>query len=73
MSFSGGYIWTDGTDIYYSNYDTQRVLNKSNLTWETKTWNGLTSFNGNNIWTDGDHIYMSDYQSVLESNFVLKI
>ena len=30
-----------------------------NPTWNTKTWNGLTSFSGENIWTDGDNIYCS--------------
>ena len=52
-------IWTDGTNIYYSNQSNQYVLNKSTSTWEAKTWSGLTSFDGRSIWTDGDNIYYS--------------
>ena len=29
-------------------------------TWESKTWNGMTSFSGNGIWTDGENIYYSN-------------
>ena len=58
-SFYGSYVWTDGTNIYYSSGSTQYVLDKSTSTWSAKTWMGLTSFNGNYIWTDGDNIYYS--------------
>ena len=58
-NFIGRDIWTDGTDIYYSNYSVHYVLNKSTSTWTAKTWTGLTSFNGSNIWTDGTDIYYS--------------
>ncbi len=59
-NFIGGYVWTDGDNIYYSNGSTQYVLNKSTSTWSTKTWSGLTNFNGNRVWTDGYNIYYSD-------------
>jgi hypothetical protein len=52
-------IWTDGTDIYYSDGAYQYVLDKSTSTWTAKTWNGLTSFEGASIWTDGTDIYYS--------------
>ena len=57
-SFYGNYIWTDGTNIYYSSSNEQYVLNGD--TWEAKTWNGLTSFFGDYIWTDGTNIYYSN-------------
>lgn len=58
-SFSGEYIWTDGTYIYYSRGDQQYYLNKTTSQWEVKTWEGLSSFYGNNVWTDGVNIYFS--------------
>lgn len=60
MSIEGAGIWTDGTDIYWSYYASQYVLDKTNLTWSVKTWTGLTSFNGDYIWTDGTDIYYSN-------------
>ena len=51
------YIWSDGTNIYYSYGTNQYVLNGD--TWEAKTWNGLTKFYASGIWTDGTNIYYS--------------
>ena len=62
-SFSGGDIWTDGDNIYYSASSTQYVLNKSTSTWSTKSWTGLTSFSGGGIWTDGENIYYSNFST----------
>lgn len=56
-SLNGYYIWTDGTDIYYSGGSTNYVLNEGK--WVQKTWNGLTKFHGANVWTDGTNIYYS--------------
>jgi len=42
-SFSASYIWTDGTDIFYSTGSTQLVYNKNTSTWSTKTWSGTTT------------------------------
>ena len=42
-SFNGQYIWTDGDNIYFSNYSDQYVLDKSTSTWSTKTWNNKPS------------------------------
>ena len=53
--FSG--LWTDGTNIYFSDGSYQLVLVGDE--WEHKTWNGLTSFNGKDVWTDGTNIYYS--------------
>ena len=58
-SFYGQAIWSDGTDIYYSNGSNQYVLNKSTSTWSTKSWSGLTSFEGIYVWSDGTDIYYS--------------
>jgi hypothetical protein len=62
-SIGSNYIWTDGTDIYYSYYGIHYVLNRETNTWKSKTWNGLTDFNGDYIWTDGKNIYLSDDSS----------
>lgn len=64
-SYSGSYIWTDGTNIYYSNKTLQGVLTESG--WAVKTWNGLSQFFGSYIWTDGTNIYYSN----TENQFVL--
>ena len=57
---SGDNIWTDGTDIYYSNGSKHYVLNKETSTWEEKVWNGFTEIFGDDIWTDGVDIYYSN-------------
>jgi len=56
-SFSGQNVWSDGTNIYYSNDADQYVLDKATSTWIAKTWSGLTSFSGQNVWSDGTNIY----------------
>jgi hypothetical protein len=60
-SFVGNKIWTDGTDIYYSQDSDQYVLDKSTHTWSTMIWTGYTNFYGgrSSIWTDGTDIYHS--------------
>lgn len=58
-NFNPDYIWTDGTDIYYSDNNSQYVLDKATSTWVEKTWNGLTSFMGKQVWTDGTDMYYS--------------
>ena len=59
-NFSGEYIWSDGTNIYYSKDSTQYVLNRLTSTWSAKTWSGLTSFRGDSVWSDGTNIYYSN-------------
>ena len=61
--FAARYIWTDGDNIYYSHNSYQYVLDKSTLTWSSKTWSGLSSFDGRYIWTDGDNIYYNNYNN----------
>jgi uncharacterized secreted protein with C-terminal beta-propeller domain len=56
-NLDGTYIWTDGTNIYYSKGTSQYVLNGD--TWEEKTWKGLTYVSGACIWTNGENIYYS--------------
>ena len=55
----GRNIWSDGTNIYHSNSNNNRKLNKETKTWEPITWNGLPTFDGQNIWSDGSNIYYS--------------
>lgn len=57
-SFDGWYVWSNGTDIFYSNGNTQKVLNKSTNTWSDITWN-VTIERGHNVWSDGENIYYS--------------
>lgn len=69
-SVNGSYVWTDGTDIYYSNNNIQYVLDKATSTWIPKTWYGLSAFYRTYIWTDGTDIYYSngDTQYVLDKD-----
>lgn len=57
-SYDGWYVWSNGTDIFYSNGNTQKVLNKSTNTWSDITWN-VTIEQGFNVWSDGENIYYS--------------
>lgn len=50
--FDAELIWTDGIDTYYG---TDRILNKSTLTWEPFTMNIQVSVSS--IWTDGRYLY----------------
>ena len=62
------YIWTDGTNIYYSSDTSQYQLDKTTSTWSVKTWTGLTSFRGWYIWTDGTNIFCSNDQNQYQLN-----
>jgi len=72
--FDSLYIWTDGTDTYYSNGDTQYVLNKTTGEWEQKIWTGLwdpDKLFGYLIKTDGTDIYHIDFEhniNIAENN-----
>lgn len=64
---NGTYIWTDGSNIYYSYGLTQKVLNRYTSTWNPKTW-AVSDIAvdrvlyGDSIWSDGSNIYCSvDY------------
>ncbi len=59
----GFFIWTDGNNIYLSNYSSQYILNKNTSNWDIKVWNGLTSFYGVYIWTYDNNIYYSEGSS----------
>ena len=69
-SFNGEYVWTDGTDIYYSSNTSQCKLDKSTYTWSAMTWTGLTNVLGGWIWTDGTDIYysLSSNQYILDKS-----
>ena len=61
-SFNGNNIWTDDTNIYYSNgSNSQYVLDRQYNRWNAKTWSVInTSFTGQNIWSDGENLYYSN-------------
>ena len=69
--FYGYYIWTDGTDIYDSegNSNKQFVLNRTTGNWDVKTWNGISNIDGIDTWTDGVNMYYSSgtTQKVLDT------
>lgn len=56
-------IWTDGNNIYCSQWSTQKVLIKGTNVWIDKVWHGMNFygqenvFYGEDIWTDGTNIY----------------
>lgn len=55
--FDVRHVWTDGTDVYYSERpNLYFVLNKSTSTWEPINFNN-TNIDGQFIWTDGTDIY----------------
>ena len=58
-NFQGQYVWSDGTNIYYSMNSMQYVLNKSTSTWTAKTWSGYSYIDGRYIWSDDTNIYYS--------------
>lgn len=68
LEFQSSKVWTDGTNVYYSDDGDNYVLNGD--TWETKTWNGYTEIDGGNVWTDGTNVYYSneDAQYVLNGD-----
>ena len=51
------YVWTDGTNTYYSYYTTQYIIKNGKL--EAMRWEGMTNFNRGSmgIWTNGKNIY----------------
>jgi len=53
-------MWTDGKNIYYSNGPQHYILDKATSTWNTKTWDELTTLYGWYIWSDGENIYYSE-------------
>lgn len=58
------YIWTDGSNIYYSDGLSQKVLDIATSTWNPKTWtvSGIDFdrvLYGDSIWSDGSNIYCS--------------
>lgn len=73
--FNGDRVWTDGTDIYYSSGEVQKVLDKDTSTWSDKTWNGRTDFIGSYVWTDGTNIYCRTFDGIdgnyIQSDYIL--
>jgi len=69
-SFTGGSIWTDNENVYYSHDTTQYILNKTTNTWEPWTWEGFVPSDKKYIWTDGENFYYSSNtnQYLLDKN-----
>ena len=63
ITIDGRYVWTDGTNIYYSLNDlNQYVLNGD--TWDRQPWDGKTvHLRGDYVWSDGTKFYYSYWQS----------
>jgi len=59
-NFDAQYIWSDGTDIYYSYSSAQFKLDKGTKTWTRMLWQGYQYPDGDDIWTDGTTYYYSD-------------
>lgn len=59
-NFEAKYIWSDGTDIYYSYSSAQFKLDKETKTWNKMVWQGYQYPDGDDIWTDGTTYYYSD-------------
>ena len=64
--YSGRYMWTDGTDYYYSinessssyTREEQSVFDEDRGVFTSKTWTGpLKEFNGYETWSDGVDVY----------------
>lgn len=70
----GNCVWTDGTNIFYSevmNPSAHAVLDRATSTWSNKSWGSSSlkdQIRGNMIWTDGSKIY-SSYEG---ANYVYK-
>ncbi len=64
----GQYVWTNGTNYYYSNGTDQYILDIATHTWSPMTWYGLTDFYGSSIWTDGINYYYSYYGGAENNN-----
>lgn len=50
-------VWGDGKHTYFSNLGENYKLNV--MSWEQKTWNGLSNFQGESVWCDGVDTYYS--------------
>lgn len=57
-SFSGRKVWTDGTDIYYSDYNSHYKLNRLTKTWQSVSFVGYR-FYGLQVWHNGTNTYLS--------------
>ena len=59
LTFNEEYIWSDGTNCYYSFGTYHYIFDIETKSWLSIMWSGLTSFGGNYVWTDGVNIYFS--------------
>ena len=68
----GSNIWSDGTDIYYSDGLNQYILNRKTNIWESYSWINtpfsLSTFIGQGVWYDGECIYFTNSYNTYELN-----
>lgn len=50
IQLNGYNVWTDGTNIFFSEGTLQYRLDEATNEWHSHSWSGLTDFNGGNIW-----------------------
>lgn len=64
LTVKGRDVWTDGTNIYYSNGAlSQYKINVATSSWSWKTWTGYDNFGGEYIWHQGSNTYSSQNSS----------
>lgn len=70
--FEGEYVWSDGSNTYYSNGSEHYVLDKSTRTWLPKLWNNpdvAESLSGANVWHfKGETYYSLDFSNNYKLN-----
>ena len=67
----GRNIWTDGENIYYSNFDNDYyVLDKETNTWDEKTWN-INGIYAEYIWNAEENTFFNDANKSYKLNIEL--
>lgn len=56
------WMWTDGSNLYFSRDSSQYKYNKLTSTWESVSWN-VDNLDGSQIWNDGSDVYYLYYSS----------
>lgn len=66
-NMDGRKLWTDGENIYYSDYSTQYIFNKEKSSFERNPydWSNISAFY---VWTDGENIYHTKENRTLVLN-----
>ena len=60
-SFNGNHTWSDGSNIYYSNGTTQKILDKATSTWNDMNWGDkYPAADGRYVYSIGYDIWYND-------------